>query len=298
MKSKNENPTAKGNETQNNKNPLIPMSSRNEAHQVVWNALNFTTVALATSASIVAVQSPMKTLLLNVTKNGALMPGYTGGTMGLVRALYAGTSASLSGSAVRTVYVTGAKNNKPVEEITDGQVKEHKVGKVSTEAKLGYVVTATLGDIAVTQIPESISQLKKIPGLLPADFKWRTPHNARQLMAGGFAPRFMAGMVNFSCLCLVEDEVSRRIPIQNAKTKHFVAGAVSGMTAALFSYPFAVFKDYTLVQTQVNNGLLKNKSSIAVMKEMIQTVRSAPVQSTISFFKNAAKQMPMRMALT
>ncbi|TAL59982.1 MAG: hypothetical protein EPN84_10260 [Legionella sp.] len=296
MKEKNENHIP---EVATNKNGRqLSLPSWNEVHKMVWNAANFTTVAAATSASIVAVQNPVKTVLLSLTKNGALMPSYNGGVLGVARVLYAGTTASLSGSAARTVYVTTAKNNRPIDEVADAQNSGSKIKKSVPEAQVGYVVCATLGDIAVTQIPESLSSLKKVPGLLPAQFKWRTLNNASQLMTGGFAPRFAAGMVNFSCLCVVEQEVSNRLPIKNNKTKHFAAGAISGMTAAFCAYPFTVFKDYTLVQARVENGKLINKGTISVAKEMTQTLRANPKQVTCSFFKNAAKQMPLRMGLT
>lgn len=293
MKDKNENHIPEVAATSSGRQLSVP--SRNEVHQIIWNTANFTTIAAITSASIVAVQSPIKTVLLNTTKHGTLIPTYSGGILGLVRLLYAGTSASLSGSAMRTVYVTGAKNNRPVEDVSD---KKWVSKKTVPEAQVGYVVCAALGDIAVTQIPESLSQLKKVPGLLPPGFKWRTLNNASQLMMGGFAPRFAAGMVNFSCLCVVEQEVSQRLPIKDNKSKHFVAGAVSGMTAAFCSYPFSAFKDYTLVQARVADGRLVNKGTIAVMKEMVQAVYAQPRQVSSAFFKNAAKQLPLRMGLT
>lgn len=279
-----------------NKGLISALPSKVDMHQYAWNVINFTTVAAATSMSIVAVQSPIKTVLLSLTKNGAVLPSYTGGALGLVRVMYAGTSASLSGSAARTVYVTGAKNGKPVEEISEPNKKQGTSG--ISGAKVGYVMSVTVGDIVVTQIPESLSQLRKINGLLPVDFNWKTPKNAKALMTGGFAPRFMSGMVNLSCLCLLEDEVSQRLPIANGKAKHFAAGAVSGMTAAFFTYPLTSFKDYVLVQAKVEKGILVNKSSFAVAKEMMQAVRNQPKQTMMSFFKGAVKQMPLRMGLT
>ena len=273
------------------KAPDLATLSNQQMQQWTWSALNFTTVAAVTSASIVAVQSPVKTIILNITKNGTFVPSFTGGSLGFFSALYKGTSASLSGSAVRTAYVTGAKNNKPIEDSSPG--------KRLTPAKLRYVMSAALGDIIVTQIPESLSQLQKVKGLLPKDFKWYASGNPYRLMAGGFAPRYCAGLVNFTAMCVLEDKISNALPIENSQTKHFIAGGMSGMMAATCSYPFAVFKDYILVQASVtSDGLLVNKSAVSALKDMAHTLTLNPKEAAKIVLVNAAKQLPMRIALT
>lgn len=272
--------------------------SSQELHQISWNTLNFTTVAAATSAGIVAVQSPTKTLLVNLTKNGSFMPSFSGGALAFFRALYAGTSASLSSSAARTIYVTGAKSNKPIELASEEELVKETGKKEFSKAKLGYIMSAAFGDLLVTQIPESLSTLKKVPGLIPPTFKWYTLNNAYQLMTGGFTARYVSGMVNFSSLCLLEGHIANCLPFENGKTKHFLAGALSGSTAAFFSYPFSVFKDYTIVQATITNGQLANKSTLSIIKDMTHAFQSNPKQVMGSFFLNAVKQMPIRMGLT
>ncbi len=270
--------------------------SPEQVHQMAWNFTNFTTVAGVTSASIVAVQSPAKTFLVNLTKNGTAMPVYSGGTFGFIRALYVGTGASLSGSVARTAYVTNAKNHKPVEVISEEVVREE--GRIS-KAKMGYVATAAIGDVAVTQIPESLSFLKKIPGLLTTNFKWYTPSNAYQLMSGGFGARYTSGIVNFTALCLVEDIIAQSLPISDKKTRHFFAGAFSGVTAAVFSYPFTAIKDLTLVRTTVSPaGQISIPSASAVAKELVNDFKENPLQVAKTALGNTGKQLLVRAPLT
>lgn len=270
--------------------------SAEEIHQMSWKFANFTSVAAVTSASIVTIQSPAKTFLVNLAKNGTAMPVYSGGIFGFARALYAGTGASLSGSVARTAYVTNAKNQKPVEVISEELVREE--GKF-TRAKMGYVLTAALGDIAITQIPESLSTLRKVPELLSTNFKWYTPYNAYQLMTGGFGARYASGMVNFTALCLFEDIIAQSLPVSDKKTKHFLAGAFSGVTAAVFSYPFTAFKDFTLVKSIVSpENQLSIPSASSIAKEMVRDFKANPTQVAKTAVVNSCKQLLVRAPLT
>ncbi|MCE0723142.1 hypothetical protein [Legionella resiliens] len=270
--------------------------SKETVHQQLWNGTNFATVALATSLSIVAVQSPVKTMLVNLSKSGTMIPPYTGGIWSVAKLLYAGTGASISGSLVRTGYVTGAKGgSKPLEE------GAHEIGKEEGKKyaiSYSYVMAMALGDILVTQIPESLSTLKKVPGLLPTDFVWKTPNNAWKLMMGGFIPRYGSGMVNFAALCVLEERIAKSLPIQDKNVAHFTSGMFSGMAAAFFSYPFTSFKDYALVQSTVKDGHLHNASTIKLTKELFYCFISNPEASLKTFGSMALKQVPMRMGLT
>ena len=276
-----------------------------ELHMMGWKGLNFTAVTAATAASIAVVQNPLKALAVTLSRTGTYIPHYSGGYLGLGRALFAGTRASMSGSGARTVYVTSAKNNKPGEPMTEGTVREEGVVKEertitkrTSRENMVYVATVTSGDICVSQIPESLAGLYKIPGLLPQNFKWYTPSNAFQLMSGGIVPRFASGMVNFTSLCLLEEHIANALPIQNRQSRHFAAGALSGGVAAIVAYPFSAFKDNTLGRAKVTpDGHLVNESSFKVAREMTQAVISNPRQTAKTFFANAAKQLPVRIGL-
>nr|WP_242602958.1 hypothetical protein [Legionella tucsonensis] len=273
------------------------MPSMETVQRQLWSGANFVTVTLATCVSVVGVQSPVKTMLVNLSKNNTVIPTYSGGIWSLAKVMYAGTGASFSGSLVRSGYVTGAKgNSKPLE---DGV---HETGKEKSRkyvtVNYSYVAAMALGDILVTQIPESLSTLKKVPGLLPPDFTWKTLNNSWKLMMGGFIPRYGSGMVNFACLCVVEERIAKGLPIQDKNMAHFTSGMLSGMTAAVVSYPLTSFKDYTLVQSTVKDGRLHNANAIKLTQELFYCFISNPGASLKSFGSMALKQVPMRMGLT
>ena len=267
-------------------------------YQKGWDLANFTTLAFFTSASIVAAQGPFKAMLLSQAKNGTLIPLYSGGVFGLLGTLYRGTSVSLSGSAVRTVYVTGAKSSKPIEE---GLMKEERVlieeKKPSKLINLAHVMSLAAGEVVITQIPESLSQLKKVPALLPDDFKWNTIHNSSRLLAGGFIPRYALGVINFASLCLLEDQIANKLPINDECMLHFTAGALSGVFAAGLTFPLAAFKDGLAVRSTVVDGRLFNKGTFSLVKEFYYRFNADPKLVLKEFGKNAAKQLPLRMGL-
>lgn len=279
------------------------MPSKEQWQQWGWSGANFLTVAGVTSASIVAVQSPVKTILTNLSKSGTMLPAYTGGVWGLGRVLFAGTKASATSSLTRTAYVANAKGStKPIEEppLRDEAdlVKEEPQSLGKSKPKLGHVMSLAFGDILVTQIPESLSTLKKVPDLLPDTFKWYKPHNAWILMTGGVVPRYVAGMGNFAALCVLEDRIAASISIQDKRVAHFASGALSGMGAAFLTYPLSAFQDHLLVQSTVKDGLLQNKGTFSTLKEIGAIVLADPKASFKSFGSMALKQVPIRMGLT
>lgn len=291
-------------------NPPEPLPSTPASAQAqslsLWTIANFTAVAGITSTAVISVQSPIKTLLMNVTKNNTFLPNnYSGGTLSFVKALYAGTNTSMKSSAVRTAYVTTAKENKPSEAVlSEGLIKEENMLaeegiKSGQRVTPGYVVSAALGDAGVTQIFESRSQLKKIPGLLPSNFKWYTPHNLSKLMVNGFTPRYAAGLINFVCMLQFEEQIAKQLPINDPVKKYIVAGTLSGASAAFFAYPFTAYKDYLLTKTTVNlQGQLVNASSLRVLKDLLNDLTNDPKKTMQLFLSNTKKQLPIRMALT
>ncbi|CDZ78977.1 hypothetical protein BN59_03292 [Legionella massiliensis] len=290
MRTKTEPNQSSSNEQDSN---LPAESQTSSSTLLMWRALNFTTVAATTSAAIVSIQSPIKTVLVSLSKDGTFFPPFSGGTLGLVRAAYAGTLSSLSSSSLRTLYVTGTKKIRPT--ATETREIEETVRVNET----GYVMAVSFGDILVSQFSESLSQYKKMHGFLPKDFNWKTRHNAYQLMKGGFAPRYLSGLVNFTSLCMVEDRIAESLPIEDPTARHFAAGALSGITAGVFSYPFSAFKDYVLAQSTITEkGELQTKSSFAVLKQAGALIKQNPREMGMTFFKNAAKQLPVRSGLT
>jgi len=294
----------------------------------VWRAANFGTVALATTTCILAVQSPAKTLLVNLLNNKGMVPVSNAGLFGVAKLLYAGTGAAFGGSAIRTLWVSAAKDGaKPIEGALareEAFVREAFAGdEILTESRplseegrlVAEVVTKeaavedkfargkrvvymSLGEILLTNFSESLSTLRKT-GVLPQGFKPYTMHNASKLIAGGFLPRFGAGLINMASLCILEERIADRMSfIQDEGGKHFTSGVLSGMTGALCSYPFSLFKDYVQVQTTVKDGNLYNKGAFTAAKELFATFKGDPRSSLRDFGKMSVKQLPIRLGLT
>ncbi len=263
---------------------VLSPETKGKAYAFSWDALNYMTVSAVTCASIVTVQSPTKTMLVSLAKDSKLIPSYTGGFLALARVMYRGTSSALSGSALRTAYVNGAKEVKPVEETRTTQA--------------GYLISIAMGELAVKQIPESLSTLQKAD-LLPKKFNWKTPNNVYQLMSGGFTPKLMSGLINMGCLCMLSDAIAEKLPVANKDMAYALGGAGSGIIAALASYPFAAFGDYTLIQGTVSNdGKLTNVSSLSMLKKLVKEVNENPKAALKSFRKTAPSQLLIRVGLT
>lgn len=265
-----------------------------DMHQRLWRAANVGANATIMSVGIIAVQMPFKTVLINIAKNGTFQPAFPIGSWRFFQAMYIGAATSFSGSVLRTIYATEAKNSKPsTESLTEA-------GKMTLFLRSGfmYVTLVTLGDTLITQIPESLSQLKKIEGLIPKDFKWYNLRNSQQLMSNGLSLRFTAGFINYWALCLCEDEFAKRLPIDNLLIKHFIAGLLNGMAAAFISYPFSSIKDRILVQTTIHEGQLMNKNFFHAINEMVRFFINDPRQSSITMGQMALKALPLRMGLS
>jgi hypothetical protein len=293
-----------------------------------WRAANFGTVALATTTCILAVQSPAKTVLVNLLSNKGMFPVSNAGLFGVAKLLYAGTGAAFGGSAVRTLWVSAAKDGaKPLEgalareeafardtfagdeALTESRALSEE-GRLVAEvvskeaaiedkyAKGRRVVYMSLGEILLTNYSESLSTLRKT-GVLSHDFKPYTMHNASKLISGGFLPRFGAGLINMASLCILEEKIAGRMSfIEDEGKKHFVSGALSGMAGALCSYPFALFKDYVQVQTKEIDGKLYNKGAFTAAKELYATFKGDRRTSLMEFGKMSLKQLPIRVGLT
>ncbi|ARH00428.1 hypothetical protein [Legionella micdadei] len=295
-----QNPSTKSESaSQSTPTPKSMPTSGYKLSKPLWEALNFLFVTGVTCGGVVIFQSPLKTVLTNLTIDGTVLPKYpltSIGTFGFFRALYAGTSASFAGSAARTAYVTAAKNNKPIE-VKESTPHEEKLSGLNLN-KAGYVMSAAFGDYVVTQIPKSLSQLRKIPNLLPSGFKWYTRNNLYQLWTGGFPSEYFAGLANFGALCVLEEELAKRLPIEDEKIRHLLSGALTGVGAGVISYPFALLRDYTLVHANVTNGQLRIDSTATILKKLAAAYLENPKEAGLAFLANAAKQVPIRAILT
>lgn len=268
-------------------------------YHAMWNILNFTTVAMVTTASVILVQSPIKTIILGLSKDNSF-PSFNGGLLSWGRVLYSGTQASLSGSALRTAYVTGAKSNKPNEKeslAVEKLMSEEREQTSNPQPLLAYVPIAALGETMISQIPNAFADHKKA-GILPSDFKWYTPHNLLQLMKGNLGVKYSSALMNFYSLCILEQYYANRLAFIEPSWCHFIAGGLSGITAAIGNYPLAAFIDYTQVRARVEQGRLINKGVINSLVELFAFFRADPKATTKILVKNATRQLPLRMFST
>jgi len=255
---------------------------KGKSHELAWNSANYASVLFVTSLCVVAAQSPARTVLQTITKEGKLLPNYSNG-YDLIKRLYAGTGSLAVGSIVRTSYAASAKEIKPVEQ--------------THLSKLGYVFGATMGELAVTQINETYSSLQKA-ALIPKKFNWKTPGNAYALLSAGFAPRCLSGFINMYGLCVLTDDFAQLLPINNPELAKSMGGLLGGSIAAAASDPIAQLRELTLLQTSLRDGKLVNASSVAVTKDLLTKLQKDPKPALKQFAKNTAKRLPMKMGLT
>ncbi len=279
-----------------------------------WQAANFVTVLVVVSTSIALVHSPINSLMLNRIQYGRALPRSSetnAGVLAAVRSLYTGMGSNLAGSGVRTAYVTGAKKNGNGADATEGQglgqdasndeselTLEIKNPLESPSTRVGYVMAVSLGDVLLTNFFETRSHLTKL-GVIKADFNWKIAHNFIKLNTTAISMRYGAAMVSFSALCMGEEYISNLIPVSAQSGNHFIAGAVSGMGAAILSFPFSYYRDIVLSKSVVMNGQLITPSAFG---PAVDALHHAKTMGLLQIVKCTAKefvvQLPLRMART
>lgn len=286
------------------------MSKQNtfdDAKQTAYKAGNFCLTAFVTSAAIVAFQGPMRFFTLNKMKTGNFIPPELSSApcLAIVNSAYRGTTASMTGSTARAAYVTNSKkmvgSNEAVAEGASEELVEHNVAnqKKNFAGQLTTVMGLSAGEILLTQVPETLSQLKKL-ATLPESFKWNSSlHNFKKLAVTGAGARYASCFINFSALCLVEDAFAKRLPIEHKPMKHFCAGVLSGMTAATFSMPVSYYRDYALTRVTYTDGMLNTVSSLQIYKDFSGYLRQQGWKKVLKAAgQEFLKQAPVRLATT
>lgn len=272
--------------------------ANSKIYGAVWDGANFITVAATTSLGVVAIQSPFRTIILNLLRNQRTLPpihvraGSFVWMAAMLRGLYQGSQASLSGSAFRSAYIIGTKNGNP-----DKVIEEQNVAvNPNNQVPLPHLLLASLGDLLITQIPGVLADHQRT-GLVPPEFNWRTRHNMWQLMSSCFFARYSTSMINFSMLCVVEQELAMKLEHTDPRFKHFASGALSGVAAGLLTTPLSLFIDHTQIQSKVEQGNLYNQSSLKNAIQLKNQFVANPYSSMLLFLRNAAQQMPPRIIL-
>lgn len=269
-----------------------------------WATMNFGTSVFLISTAVVAIQGPIRSIMYNQIRHNQWLPPMPEGQVGLLataRALYRGTGAGMAGSSARTAYVTSSKNSMESVEMAPEEV----VNRLELErprsfiGEMSKVMAFSLGDVVITQIPDGLSQLKKMD-IIASDFNWKTPYHLKKLFMVGFGSRLGSSAVNFSAMCLLEPTYASMLAIENDSSRHFVAGAMSGATASVFSFPFNYYKDYVLAQAKLDKqAQLQTLSVIDIYKQVSMHMQHQGVLNTSKQAWNIFyKQVPVRLLLT
>lgn len=300
--------------TENEKNTTRALASylptMETLSTVGWQAANFSFTVFLTSGLITLVHSPLNSFMLNQIKHGRFLPETNIGLALVMRNLYAGFGACFAGTGTRTAYMSGVKKIEH-EVKNDGEISSEENIRESIKTtkgrgtqfkrlseQLGYYSAISLGELVVTQVSEVLSQLQKL-NIIDQKFKWYTPYNLYKLSITTSGARFGFALINFISLCGVENFYAQQMSIDDLKAKHFCAGAASGMTAAVFSYPFSYYRDYRLSKVVVVNGCLSVSTVLNYVTgvvEHIKTVGMMPVVKGLA--KEFCAQAPLRMART
>jgi hypothetical protein len=276
-----------------------------------WQAANWIAVIATTSIAIALVQTPLNSVMINYIKHSQAIPPSIeprSGFLAAAQTLYAGLGANFAGSGARTAYVTGARKINATEKGEPLGIEDtaHSVSSVREKSRptksffrdFGYVGLISLGDVLVTQVPETKALLINAK-VIDKKFNLKTSHNLFKLGATGFFARFSGGLVNFTALCVVEGVYARNMPFDDDRVNHFLAGAASGMTAAIFSYPCSYYRDYLISKAFAEDGKLQVPSALSLVDDLRSHIKKVGLSVTA---KQAAKefavQAPLKMART
>lgn len=270
---------------------------------------NFSLTIMTTSALIALVHSPINTFLMNHIKTGRFIATDTHTSMNrliFIRQFYIGFASCFAGVGTRTTYMSGAKKvdqqNKQMQELQSEEMRqvreeESKYYRKKIVASVASLSLISLGEVVVTQVPEVLSTLRKAQ-IIDNDFKWYAARHFAPLATASLGARFAFSFINFLSLCEVEQLYTKSLTIQNPTMRHFVAGMLSGMTAAIISYPFAQYRDYYLSKMRFSGTELISPGIVALWQEHKAYTKQvgfhAVLKTTISNFSYVAPLRALR----
>lgn len=249
---------------------------------LAWQAANLGTIMATVCVSVTLVQSPINTIVACLMRYGSILPPRSDtsvGSLALVRTLYSGLGSHLLGSTVRAAYVTGVKNNDQ-ETMATSPSNECE----NTLKQMRTIAGVALGEVCLTQYHETKSALIKSKIITDA-FDCKTPQNLIKLSTTGLSARYGTAIINFTALCLGEGFYADFMPFRDPTVNHFLAGALSGVTAAVFSEPLAYYRDKALQKTTVVDGTLcvpKAKHLLENAVEHLKKVGMTPISKEIA----------------
>lgn len=219
--------------------------------QMGWSAANFVTVVGLTSAAISVLHNPMNVYMYTKVSNTPLV----------MSNIWNGIGAYYVATMTRMGYITGARKIERIKNLEDNEANVEKPHDLTTLNSRKPIMTIpekvlyfSLGEVFTVQISEVLSQIRKLPLEHLKNFVWHTKYNVYQLSVTTVGARFCFGYINFLSLCKAEPFYASKININDPTLNHLCAGAASGVTAALFSFPFSYYRDYSLSKVTVVNG--------------------------------------------
>lgn len=253
---------------------------------------DFGLIVASTSVLITVVQSPLKSIAMNLTKYGRFSDHDKPWSYPAIAALYRGSVAALTGGVARSTYVVGSKSVATKEaqlelEIVSSKNVATKEAQLELDAhennalvgkkngllsRLPNVALVTTGDTLVTQISETKAQLTKA-GISQNLYKWNSMPNFVTLAKLGVVSRFSGSMINFTALCITTDFYAKYIPGDNKNIKQSVGGMLSGLTAAVISFPFSYYSDYLITKVAQSEGKLIAPKASQVIYDAFQNVK-------------------------
>ena len=270
-----------------------------------YQAANFSIVVGATSTVITLVQNPMNVMLLNYMQYSKFLMMPTNSRLGFLAAaqrLYAGLLPNLAGSNVKGVLAVGSKKTTteapPVEGATDvDSTAAHRPrARQLTARDVGMVSAFAVAETAVSQIPDNRAMLAQLG--LPK-VRWNV-HNVYVLNKLGVGSRLTAASINFSALCMLQEQVVDCLPPSNPHASHFFAGTLSGMMAGGMTYPLNAWRESYIAKTTVDSdGNLKAHKFKAAISDVADLVKQEGLNKVaVRVMRQAAVQVPLRAART
>lgn len=269
----------------------------------VWQGANSLTVITSTCAVITLVQSPLNSMMFNYLKFGQLLPPGRIGFKATLYNMYLGSN--ITGSAARTAYVATAKKNSAPTEPYDARVhfgnnnSDRKTTISSYLAvQMGYVASISCGDVALTQVPDNRAQLIKAQ-VIDYNFNWKTIDSLKTLSCAGLTSRYIATMIGFSSLCIMEPFYSNKMPFSDLKVNHFLGGAASGITSAVLTSPIALYHNRIILNSAVHDGRLTMPGFFSIMSYSANYIKTQGLSCTLNELTKAmAVQIPLKTVRT
>jgi hypothetical protein len=294
---------------------------------------DFGVVVASTATLITIVQSPLKSIAMNLTKNGVFFEHQKPWSYPAIAALYRGSVSALTGGIARSTYVVGSKTFAAEESVIAKKVQleaisAREVGlaetthhpkaseagtenvglnkpekKMALSERLPNVALITAGDVFVTQISETKAQLTKA-GIPAKSYKWNTIPNFITLSKIGVVSRFSGSMINFTAMCIVTDFYAKYIPGENKSVKQTLGGMLSGITAAVISFPFSYYRDYLITKVTLSEAKLIGEDKLIapsakqVIYDALENVKKMTKPELMSNARSMAKNAAVRSVTT